>query len=189
MLSRRLISSGYFELDICETIILFHDLHCSKCGQHVNYKLNSGVLTAIEKECYEIKPYSVDIRVTSGKLLLTDNPKHGEEIIGHLSEHDSLGFLKGKMLESLKHAKENIMYFFVGSRSLSIYRKENMIHIGEDGYDYETNTEYPIIEGGELVGHISTGIWSVTAFDYETYLEIATRKYGSAGIEMVNETF
>jgi len=167
--------------------------YCSNCGEWLSYKLANNKLTPIEfdknhkpvddkRECFKADVFSVEIAVPSGRLVLVDWPVHGKETLSYLDKDEvgnteSINCTKGTFNRSNKYAKENIMHFFVGNTSPSVYLKDNVVYIGSNGYDDEDD-EILFMEDAEDVGSVCTDLWWVTAFDYEVYKKLVICKVG-----------
>jgi len=153
--------------------------YCFDCGEYIHYSLEDNVLIAKERQCFEVKPFSVEIQVPSGKLVLVDWPENGQDILGHLDDdkEPSINSARGTVLRSQKYAQENIMHFFVGNSSPQVYYKDGLIYIGQDGYN-EDDEEFPLMEEATENTWICTDLWWVTAFDVEVYKELIKKKFG-----------
>jgi len=160
--------------------------YCFDCGRYIHYSLENNILVAKERECFEVKPFSVEIQIPSGKLVLVDWPENGQDILEYLDDdkEPSINSFKGVVLRSQKYSQENIMHFFVGNSSPQVYYKDGLIYIGQDGYN-ESDEEFPLMEDATVNTSICTDLWWITAFDVEVYRNLIKKKFG----EDISEEF
>lgn len=175
-----------------EDIIMSSDNYCFNCDAWLSYrftknsmipfKYNGKEFVDARDECYEVKEFSVEIAVPSGRIILVDWPVHGKETLCDLDVEEnghtaSINSTKGTFLRSNKYAERNIMHFFVGNTSPSVYQKDEVIYIGKTGYS-EEDDDIPMVSDSEYVGSVCTDLWWVTAFDYEIYKKLVLERIG-----------
>jgi hypothetical protein len=80
-------------------------------------------------------------------------------------------------------------HFYTGASSPRICLKDDIFYIGntqeviriineEDDEYCEYDFDAPIVEGGEVLGNVSTSLWWVTVCDYSVYENLAVEKFG-----------
>jgi len=90
---------------------------------------------------------------------------------------------------TLDYQKVGIGHFYTGASSPIICLKDDTLYIGnsqeviqifnKEDKDYcEYEFEAPLIEGGKVLGNVTSSLWWITVCDYSVYENLAVEKFG-----------
>jgi hypothetical protein len=148
---------------------------CGECGEKVDiwwtgeifeFKPHTNVTAYVNEtpSCAEsggIKDYAVEIDVPSGKLVFANDFR---AFVPEADKDRYVNYSSEIKKTVIDYAESNMLHAFVGNSCPGVYVKNDIIIVGNPGYDDEDN---PVFDLGRECGSICTDLWWFSATDYE----------------------
>lgn len=143
---------------------------CWECGKRFTIKFN-GKRFLFRGECSEaggLKDLKVTMAVPSGTLVFANDfrgmLRDTEEV-----EDRNINLHIESMRLSQDYVKHGMFYSFVGNSCPSIFLKDGVITVGNNGHTEDYGEGVVLIEGAETIGSICTDLWWFSAMDKEDF--------------------